>query len=1124
MSSPRHTRGRRRRSSRNPNLSDSFASERSCLTSPEGEKAGQVETTAATKPDAFVSPSTSVCLLPRRGSQQPEGLAAPESPRERPCACSSSLSPSSSPDVATRRRRSVRGHAAGNAPGDSDCSAPLCEAADESGPDDRLRTKTGEQRSSLPPSASSTRVASTERRPVALACVSASSCSESDSDLSDGPPSRSAASVPRSPSSWVPAHSRVSSWLADARWEKKLKEDSNVRTTPESDGLSSSSSFVFVNAELCAQVAARIRRAQERATRLARRCSESEGDEDPDCKKRRSDTPAEADESEAEEEEISPRLHTEEREDQSPTTEAAGPVSSSSASVSSPLTRNSGAECLSEDSCHGDTSPLPTVSSSLKEQSLSGGGLTTSSAAIPPRPPSEARPFLTSSVFSEVSPSPSCATIELPVFPDRPGGGSTLTPPAGEVTTLPAFLSSQSSPASPAHPRDASSSWSREIVASPSALRSSTSSQPCCGSAASASSGASFLSSVFSFLPLPVFQEAAAHHAEREGRPANSCGSEARTSLQGRFDSVQRRSRRGTTRRGDERSEVFRSYEEDSDASSCLDASRRHGRQKEVTTFLSDLYQQTQRRSPLPFQLFLRRCTSLFCTCWGLLLVVLGLGVFYLSGKSQEFVVPYESGVTTTPLFQVPEHMDAPVFVYYRINDFYGNYRPYLKDGPESISTSYKCDIIRSQREALDFRTFNGVLTLPTLGRSIDGKPIPEDSPRTFPCGLQSLSLFNDKFSVHRVVAKYAEEDLSITTDDIAYHWDFTRFMVRNSTWEKLNAMPWILPSDDRYRVWLHPPFTPSFQKLYGVINTSLEPDKSYFLRFSESQWPAEEWQATKAIVFVSLAPIIGGANYPLAYACLATGGFCLLGVILLWLFYWCGLRFTSRTVRETDMESVIRQAEGDDGVDLPGAGPGGLEGTASPQAADPGARVISGGDVAAAAPFVARNFPEPIACVCPFHCPWPEGGKKKEQRERLRGEGKDPLLQLPQAGHGTRKKLQKRASNASAAASGEETSQALNSVEENVSESSFPSGGPPGPPVQALLQVDPVEEAREPERDSPPMLKSCLSEFPQESEMEAAERMEKEEREARPRGILAIEESDGTAGEALEEDPALVE
>ncbi|RQX72041.1 LEM3/CDC50 family protein [Toxoplasma gondii CAST] len=1107
MSSPRHRRGWRRRSSRDSNLSDSFASERNCLTSPAGENAGQVEATTAPKPDAFVSPSISDRPLLRRGSQEPDGLAAPMSPRERPCACSSSLSPCSSSDLATCRRRSVRGNA-GNAPGDSDLSAPLCEAADESGTQERLHSKTAEQRSSL--------------------ALSASSCSESDSDLSDGPPSpRPPASVPRSPSSsWAPTQSRVSSWLADARWEKKLKEDSIVRTSPEADALSRSSSFVFVNAELCAEVAARIRRAQERAKRLASCGDESAGDEAPDCRKSRAETPAEAHDSESEEE-ISPRLQTDEREDQSPATEAAGPSLSSSASVSPPLKRSSGAERPSETSCHGDSSPLPTLSSSLKEQTFSAGGLTTSSKAIPPGPPSEARPFL-ASVSSEVSPSPSCATIELPVSRDRPGGDFTLVPPVGEVTTLPAVLSSQPSPASPAPRRDAFSSWSRQFVSSPegvsgssspAAVRSSTSPQPWCGSEASPATGASFLSSVFSFLPLPMFQEATVHQAERQGRSIKSRGSQARASLQGGFDSVQR-SRRDSIRRGDERCQGLRSYDDESDTSSYLDASRRPGCQKEVTTFLSDLYQQTQRRSPLPFQLFLRRSTSLFCTCWGVLLVVLGLGVLYLSGKSQEFVVPYESGMTTTSVFQVPEHLEAPVFVYYRITDFYGNYRPYLKDGPESVSTSYKCDIILSQREALDFRTFNGVLTLPTLRRSIDGKPIPEDSPRAFPCGLQSLSLFNDKFSVHRVVANCAEEDLSISTDDIAYHWDFTRFMVRNSTWEKLDAMPWILPSDDRFRVWLHPPFTPSFQKLYGVINTSLEPDNSYFLRFSESQWPAEQWQATKAIVFVSLAPVIGGANYPLAYACLATGGFCLLGVILLWLFYWCGLTFTSRTVRETDMESVIRQAEGDDGVDLPGAGRGGgLEGPASPQAAGRGGRAISGGDVAAAAPFVARNFPEPIACVCPFHCPWSEGGKKKERRERLRGEGKDPLLQLPPAGLGTRKKLQKRASNASAAASGEETSQALNSAEENVSELSFPSGGAQGP----VFQVEPVEETREPERDRPPMLMSCLSEFPQESEVEPAERMEKEENEARPRGILAIEESDGTAGDALE-DPALGE
>lgn len=58
--------------------------------------------------------------------------------------------------------------------------------------------------------------------------------------------------------------------------------------------------------------------------------------------------------------------------------------------------------------------------------------------------------------------------------------------------------------------------------------------------------------------------------------------------------------------------------------------------------------------------------------------------------------------------------------------------------------------VIRSQREALAFRTFHGRLTLPWLLRDVDGRPINENEADVFPCGLQSVSIFNDEFGLFR--------------------------------------------------------------------------------------------------------------------------------------------------------------------------------------------------------------------------------------------------------------------------------------------------------------------------------------------------------------------------------------
>ncbi|PHJ15389.1 lem3 cdc50 family protein, partial [Cystoisospora suis] len=237
---------------------------------------------------------------------------------------------------------------------------------------------------------------------------------------------------------------------------------------------------------------------------------------------------------------------------------------------------------------------------------------------------------------------------------------------------------------------------------------------------------------------------------------------------------------------------------------------------------------------------------------------------------------------------------------------------------------------IWSQRQALDFRTFNGVLTLPELLVDVDGRPISEDEAEVYPCGLQSVSIFNDDFRLYRkgdnaisepphlkppvtsplpwldmqtyeigkayrealhrnrsgpgILKKGGEdkdggegdtdtttrlqdeeekikkalaqgeegdkgseeggggegggaweEEISIDSSDVAYHWDFLRYMALNKTWEALHSHPWILTSNERFRVWLHPPFTPSFQKLYGVINDKLQSQDQLILHFNES-------------------------------------------------------------------------------------------------------------------------------------------------------------------------------------------------------------------------------------------------------------------------------------------------
>lgn len=111
-----------------------------------------------------------------------------------------------------------------------------------------------------------------------------------------------------------------------------------------------------------------------------------------------------------------------------------------------------------------------------------------------------------------------------------------------------------------------------------------------------------------------------------------------------------------------------------------------------VEKFLYDLYQQQLPRSDMPFKMFRPKATFAFCGLWGLVLVSLGIALFVCFMDHREVVIEYSSDDGDMALipFTVSKAMPTPVYLYYRIDGFYANFRAYVKDGPHQLS-SYDC-------------------------------------------------------------------------------------------------------------------------------------------------------------------------------------------------------------------------------------------------------------------------------------------------------------------------------------------------------------------------------------------------------------------------------------------------
>ncbi|XP_026190150.1 uncharacterized protein LOC34623606 [Cyclospora cayetanensis] len=325
----------------------------------------------------------------------------------------------------------------------------------------------------------------------------------------------------------------------------------------------------------------------------------------------------------------------------------------------------------------------------------------------------------------------------------------------------------------------------------------------------------------------------------------------------------------------------------------------KHRHREELRNFLGDFCQQEIQRSWLPFQVYRLEVTMYICVTWGIVLLALGIALLIFALDATEVVIEYNNSTPEGDVvpFNVQKRLNPPVYVYYRIQGFYANYRPYVKDGPPQVSSSYKCDVIRTREEALALRLVGGVQTLPRLEFAAEsGLPMRTSATEeAFPCGAQSVALFNDDLELKKQKGGGPVTTLSLNTNDVPYKWDFLQFMVKKSSWTESGLEPWILPSDPKFRVWLHPPVTPDFQKLYGIITEALVPNVQYYAVLSQNKWPAGEWGAKKAFVIASLTPM-GGPNMPLALFTIVTGILCILLVVLLWVMKKMKVRFVSST------------------------------------------------------------------------------------------------------------------------------------------------------------------------------------------------------------------------------------
>ncbi|KAI8593533.1 CDC50/LEM3 family [Geranomyces variabilis] len=319
----------------------------------------------------------------------------------------------------------------------------------------------------------------------------------------------------------------------------------------------------------------------------------------------------------------------------------------------------------------------------------------------------------------------------------------------------------------------------------------------------------------------------------------------------------------------------------------------------------------------------------------GAIFIPIGIGLYVASEKVQELSFDYTDCPTKptgfaspitgwqydaaskncTIFFTVPSTFTPPVFMYYRLTNFYQNHRRYVKSfdanqlkGDLTAPASKNCDPLLSVAAGTNVNV--GGQSVPAKGVAVGNSQI---GPWYYPCGLIANSMFSDEISdlscadgtgascSNQPAYAFSETGIAWPTDKDRYKQseylskyssdDLAQILVPPPLWQTAWPERWgggynstnfpDLHNWERFQVWMRTAALPTFRKLWGRnMNEKLGPG-TWKIVIHDS-FDVGRFEGTKSIV-ISTVSLLGGKNSFLGSAYITVGVICwVLGLAFL--------------------------------------------------------------------------------------------------------------------------------------------------------------------------------------------------------------------------------------------------